>query len=90
MTLWERFIQERVYLKGVSPATVRYHRWVERRFRPILDSPTATVNRAPVRTDLDACGSNSMRNAASTIVLQNNVGQASACAGLQSRCLVEP
>jgi site-specific recombinase XerD len=40
VTLWERFIQERVYLKGVSPATVRYYRWVERAFRPILDSPT--------------------------------------------------
>lgn len=40
MTLWERFIQERVYLKGVSPATVRYYRWVERAFRPILDAPT--------------------------------------------------
>src|ERR1017187_4641053 len=42
MTLWERFIQERVYLKGVSPATVRYYRWVERAFRPILDAPTKT------------------------------------------------
>src|ERR1035437_10306723 len=40
MTLWERFIQERVYLKGVSPATLRYYRWVERAFRPILDTPT--------------------------------------------------
>jgi integrase/recombinase XerD len=40
VTLWERFIQERVYLKGVSPATVRYYRWVERAFRPILDNPT--------------------------------------------------
>src|SRR6202167_6103677 len=40
VTLWERFIQDRVYLKGVSPATVRYYRWVERAFRPILDAPT--------------------------------------------------
>ena len=40
MTLWERFIQERVYLKGISPATVRYYRWVERAFRPILNAPT--------------------------------------------------
>lgn len=40
MTVWERFIQERVYLKGVSPATVRYYRWVERAFKPILDEPT--------------------------------------------------
>src|SRR5664279_4005653 len=40
MTLWERFIQERVYLKGISPATVRYYRRVERAFRPILNAPT--------------------------------------------------
>ena len=42
MTLWEVFVQERVYLKGVSPATVRYYRWVQRAFAPILDSPTKT------------------------------------------------
>jgi site-specific recombinase XerD len=40
LTLFEHFIQERVYLKGVSPATLRYYRCVQSAFRPILDEPT--------------------------------------------------
>jgi site-specific recombinase XerD len=40
MDLFERFLQERLYLKGVSPETLRYYRWVRRAFEPILANPT--------------------------------------------------
>lgn len=40
MDLFDRFVQERVYLRGVAPATVRYYRWVRRAFLPILSEPT--------------------------------------------------
>lgn len=38
--MWERFIQERVYLKGISPATVRYYKNVYSAFETILPEPT--------------------------------------------------
>src|SRR5580698_7859179 len=40
MELFDRFLQERTYLKGVSPETLRYYRWVRRAFAQILDKPT--------------------------------------------------
>jgi integrase/recombinase XerD len=40
MASWERFIQERVYLKNVSPQTVRYYRWVHRAFAHFIERPT--------------------------------------------------
>jgi site-specific recombinase XerD len=40
MDLFDRFLQERRYLKGVSPETLRYYRWVRRAFLPILPNPT--------------------------------------------------
>lgn len=40
MDLFDRFLQERVYLKGVSPETLRYYRWVRRAFESILANPT--------------------------------------------------
>jgi site-specific recombinase XerD len=40
MDLFDRFLQERTYLKGVSPETLRYYRWVRRAFSPILQQPT--------------------------------------------------
>jgi len=40
MDLFDRFLQERTYLKGVSPETLRYYRWVRRAFREILAQPT--------------------------------------------------
>jgi integrase/recombinase XerD len=40
MDLFDRFLQERTYLKGVSPETLRYYRWVHRAFQPILSNPT--------------------------------------------------
>jgi len=40
MDLFARFLQERTYLKGVSPQTLRYYRSVRRAFFPILADPT--------------------------------------------------
>lgn len=40
MDLFDRFLQERTYLMGVSPATLRYYRSVGRAFQPILTDPT--------------------------------------------------
>jgi site-specific recombinase XerD len=40
MDLFDRFLQERTYLKNVSPETLRYYRWVRRAFQPILANPT--------------------------------------------------
>ena len=40
MDLFDRFLQERTYLKNVSPETLRYYRWVRRAFQPILTEPT--------------------------------------------------
>jgi integrase/recombinase XerD len=40
MDPFDRFLQERTYLKGVSPETLRYYRWVRRAFLPILANPT--------------------------------------------------
>jgi site-specific recombinase XerD len=40
MDLFGRFLLERTYLKGVSPETLRYYRWVRRAFQPILADPT--------------------------------------------------
>src|SRR5581483_9542178 len=40
MDLFDRFLQERTYLKNVSPETLRYYRWVRRAFEPILANPT--------------------------------------------------
>jgi integrase/recombinase XerD len=42
MELFDRFLQERTYLKGVSPETLRYYRWVRHAFQPILAEPTNT------------------------------------------------
>ena len=38
--LWEQFMQDRVYNKGVSEETVRYYRWVHRAMEPCLAAPT--------------------------------------------------
>jgi hypothetical protein len=38
MDLFDRFLQERTYLRGVSPETLRYYRWVRRAFALILAS----------------------------------------------------
>lgn len=40
MDPFDRFLQERTYLKNVSPETLRYYRWVHRAFQPILAEPT--------------------------------------------------
>jgi integrase/recombinase XerD len=40
MDLFDRFLQERTYLKGVSPETLRYYRCVEGAFQSILANPT--------------------------------------------------
>jgi len=40
MELFDQFLQERTYLKGVSPDTLRYYKWVRRAFLPILQQPT--------------------------------------------------
>lgn len=40
MELFDRFLQERTYLKVASPETLRYYRWVRRAFQPILAEPT--------------------------------------------------
>lgn len=40
MEPFDRFLQERTYLKGVSSQTLRYYRWVRRAFLPILHQPT--------------------------------------------------
>ncbi|HYL38114.1 MAG TPA: tyrosine-type recombinase/integrase, partial [Bryobacteraceae bacterium] len=40
MDLFDRFLQERTYLKGVSPQTLRFYRGVGRAFSPILAEPT--------------------------------------------------
>jgi integrase/recombinase XerD len=38
--LFDRFLKERMYLKGVSPETLRYYQCVRRAFEPILANPT--------------------------------------------------
>lgn len=38
--MWERFVQERVYLKGISPSTIRYYKNVHSAFQTILPDPT--------------------------------------------------
>jgi site-specific recombinase XerD len=40
MDLFDRFLQERTYLRGVSPETLRYYQCVRRAFQPILANPT--------------------------------------------------
>jgi integrase/recombinase XerD len=40
MELFDRFVQERTYLKGVSPATIRYYGCLRRTFQTILTEPT--------------------------------------------------
>lgn len=40
MDLFDRFLQERTYLKNVSPETLRYYHCVQRAFQPILANPT--------------------------------------------------
>ena len=40
MDLFDRFLQERTYLKGVSAETLRYYQWVRGAFQPILAKPT--------------------------------------------------
>lgn len=40
MDLFDRFLQERTYLKGVSPKTLDYYRWVRRAFAESLAQPT--------------------------------------------------
>jgi integrase/recombinase XerD len=40
MDLFDRFLQERTYLKGVSPATLRWYACVRTAFQPILTDPT--------------------------------------------------
>jgi integrase/recombinase XerD len=40
--MWEQFVQERVYLKGISPATIRYYKNVHSAFQTILPDPTQT------------------------------------------------
>jgi len=40
MDLFDRFLQERTYLKGVSPDTLRWYRGVRKTFREILAQPT--------------------------------------------------
>lgn len=40
MDLFEQFLQERTYLKNVSPETLRYYKWVHHTFQPILAKPT--------------------------------------------------
>jgi integrase/recombinase XerD len=40
MDPFDRFLKERTYLKGVSPETLRYYRWVRKAFDPILANPT--------------------------------------------------
>src|SRR5689334_557368 len=38
--MFDQFLQERIYLKGISPETQRYYKWVRRAFEPILTNPT--------------------------------------------------
>jgi len=40
MDLFDRFLHERTYLKGVSPETLGYYKCVRRAFGPILAEPT--------------------------------------------------
>src|SRR5262249_15463233 len=40
MDLFKQFLDERTYLKGVSPATVRYYGCVRQTFESILSEPT--------------------------------------------------
>jgi hypothetical protein len=40
MELFDAFLQERLYLKGVSPSTIRYYGNVKTAFAPILNAPT--------------------------------------------------
>jgi len=40
MDLFDRFLQERTYLKGISPETSAITVWVRRAFLPILANPT--------------------------------------------------
>ena len=40
MELFDRFLQERTYLKGVSSDTLSYYRSVRRAFQTILAEPT--------------------------------------------------
>jgi site-specific recombinase XerD len=39
MDLFDQFLQERMYLKNVSPETLRYYKCVHRAFQPILSEP---------------------------------------------------
>ena len=38
--VFDQFLQERLYLKGVSPETLRYYNCVRQAFKPILADPT--------------------------------------------------
>jgi hypothetical protein len=38
--MFDQFLQERVYLQGISRETQRYYKWVRRAFEPILAEPT--------------------------------------------------
>jgi hypothetical protein len=40
MDLFDRFLQERTYLKGVFPTTLRWYACVRAAFQPILTDPT--------------------------------------------------
>jgi site-specific recombinase XerD len=40
MELFDRFLQERTYLKAVSPETLRYYQCMRQAFQPILANPT--------------------------------------------------
>ena len=40
MDLFDRFLQERTYLKNVSPETLRHYKWVRRALQTILQQPT--------------------------------------------------
>src|SRR4051794_10533080 len=38
--VFKQFLQERVYLKGISRQTAEYYKWVGKAFESILDNPT--------------------------------------------------
>jgi hypothetical protein len=47
MDLFDRFLQERLYLSGGSSSTLRHYRWVRGAFAPILNNPTKTIQQSP-------------------------------------------
>jgi hypothetical protein len=67
--MFDQFLQERIYLKGISCETQRYYKWVRSALQPILPEPDkagalACIQKLrdkgvkPISVNSDLCGFN--------------------------------